>query len=256
MKYDFICIPYLLGIMAIVEGTLNLFFFFESPFMGYLIPISFQNLFLTQIFRSFLSIFFVPWLAMKVSLEAVTVAGYIFILGPFSFASYLEKVNSAKMKLHCRQFYPLVLTYNQVSLLVTLFNSLFSNRMFIRVIFPSLGIPELCFCTAFLMNNVLGFSMVTLLSVVGLVVLITVLLLLTFCANVRMESKAFLHSIDSLADFQRSQYSYRKRLICSMFPTRIKLGESNFVEMSTPLVVMSLCIQQTVNILCLKNGTN
>jgi len=225
--------------------------FLHSP----LIPVSFENLFLTQIFRSLLSLCFVPWLAMKFSLEAVTVAGSIFILGPFSFAFNLQKLGSSKMKSHW-QFYPLILTYKQVSLLVTLFNSLFCNRMFIRVIFSSLGIPVLCFCTTFLMNNVLGFSMVTLLSVVGLVVLITVLLLLTFCANVWVESKGFLHSIDSLADFQGSQYWYRKRLVCSMFPTRIKLGESNFVEMSTPLVVMSLCIQQTVNILCLKNGTN
>jgi len=220
---------------------------------GILIPVGFQDLLLSQLLRVLVSGLLIPWLTVKINLDALTVGGYIFVLGPLSFASYLQlNMMPAKMNIQ-EQFHAFVLKYKQVSLLVINFNSLFCGRMFIRVILPGLGIPIVCFSSIFLMKNVLSFDMVAFLSMVGLAVCLTVHLLLTFCADVWSNSNRFLHEISKVNSKQARYFSFRKRLLMSMFPIRIKLGESNFVEMSTPLVVMSLCIQQTVNILCLKN---
>jgi len=221
--------------------------------VGYLFPVSMQNWFVTQLFRGLLSGLLIPWATLKVNLDAWTVAGFIFLLGPFAFVSYLQKDCPAIMNLQER-FRSLVLRYKHVSLLVIQFNTMFCSRMFIRVIFPGLGIPIICFCSIFLMKTTLSFGMITLLFVFGFVVCLTIHLLLTFCAHVWSNSDRFMHEMIKLNSKRtRFRYSYRKRLLRSLLPIRIKLGESNFVEMSTPLVVMSLCIQQTVNILCLKN---
>jgi len=255
-KYDLIGVPYLLQVLAIAEGAVNLFFFFESPFVGYLIPASMQTWIVTQLLRALVSGLLIPWATLKVNLDAWSVGGFIFLLGPLSFASYLKSVGQAKANKFnsVRRFHALVLRYKLVSLLVIQFNSMFCSRMFIRVVFPGLGIPIICFCSIFLMKNSLSFGMITLLFVFGVVVCLTIHLLLTFCAQVWSDSKRFMWEMIKLNSKKiRFRYSYRKRLLLSMFPIRIKLRESNFVEMSTPLVVMSLCIQQTVNILCLKN---
>jgi len=250
-KFDFICVPYMIKVLAIAEGAANMYFFFEFPFMGYLIPEPIQKLLVIQLLRGLVSGFLIPWVTLKVNLDAWTVGGYMFILGPLSFASYLQNNCPAKMNL-LERFQALVLKYKQVTTLVIHFNSMFCSRIFIRVILPGLGIPIICVCSVLLLKNVLSFGIITLLSVFGLIVWSTIHLLLTFCAHLWSDSERFINEMIRL-NSNRARYSYRKRLLASMFPIRIKLGESNFVEMSTPLVVMSLCIQQTVNILCLRN---
>jgi len=212
-----------------------------------------QNWFVTQFLRGFVSGLLIPWTTLKVNMDAWTVGGFIFVLGPLSFASYLKNCGLAKLN-PLRQFNALIKRYKLVSLLVIYFNSMFCTRMFIRVVFPGLGILIICFCSILVMKNSLSFGMITLLFVLGLAACLTIHLLLTFCSQVWSDSERFMYEMIKLNSRRtRFRYSYRKRLLGSLFPIRIKIGEANFVEMSTPLVVMSLCIQQTVNILCLKN---
>jgi len=237
-----------------LQAELVLYFIdFNSWKIKIIIPVWFRNPIFIHVFRALYSGALIPWLTMKVNLDALTVAGYTFIIGPLAFSTYLVNLSDAKPnRMNMSKWFGIsVVKYHQISLLVNQFNSMFCCRMFIRVIFPGLGVPIICFCTIVLMKDMLSPSIIALLLVITIVMFLTMFLLLTFCANVWSNSVSFLYKI-SKYNSPVGKQSYRKRLLVSMFPIKIKLGESNFIETSTPLVIMSLCIQQIVNILCLR----
>jgi len=102
-----------------------------------------------------------------------------------------------------------------------------------------------------MVENKLNFSMIVLLTFFALVVGVTVEMILTLSANTWSSSLQFLIEMNKIPSGDaNNNISYRKRLLASLLPVRIKLGESNFVDMSTPLVVLSTCFQQTVNLVC------
>jgi len=246
--------PYLYGLLTFAEAAIHLKFFYESPFLGSLIPVEFPMMpcWCCDIFRYIYAGLLIPRVTFGIYLDCLTVVGYAFIIGPLSFATYVKGICGRRNEqLYCRNFANMVFNYKQVYLLIDRFNNLFCNRILVRVFFPGLAVPIVCTSTIFMLGNVLNFGLIILLLCLAIAIYASEELFYVLCAHLWKESEKLLDKMNQVNETNR-KFSYKKRVLASMVPMRIKLGDSNFVEKCTPLIILSLCIQYTVNILCLR----
>jgi len=229
---------------------LTFFFFYDSPFIGNLIPTRMQNSLAALVFKYFYSFGLVPFLTIRINVDALTVAGYHFILGPIAFTEYIESILGKRCGLS-RNFNTTVKTYNEVSILANEFNGIFCFRMFVKVLFPGFIVPIICVFTMVSLHNTLNASMTLVLTVLATLVFSTFEFLLTLCACLWSKSAKFMENFGAM-EHCKVNHAYKKKLMKSLMLIRIKLGESNFVEKCTPLVVLSLCFEQTATLLCLR----
>jgi len=233
------------------ETFVTLLFFYDSPFFGNLIPRSMQNsMALVTLFKYFYSLGLVPFLTLRIMEDAFTVMGYHFILGPFAFTEYVNSISVNKTRA-CRNLNACVKKYKQISTLVNEFNGIFCFRMFIKTVFPGYVVGIICIFTIVSLHSTMNASMTIILTALTLVIYLTVELLLTLCACLWSKSTHFLEAFSAMECYKVNR-AYKKRLMRSLMPIRIKLGESNFVEKSTPLIILSLCFEQTATLLCLR----
>jgi len=225
-------------------------FFYDSPFIGNLIPRRMQNSLAATLFKYLYSFGLVPFITLRIIVDTFTVSGYHFTLGPFAFTEYVNSISVNNTRV-CRNLNPCVKKYKEVSILVNEFNGIFCFRMFVKAIFPAFVIPIICIFTMVSLHSEMNTSMIIILSALTLVIYLTLELLLTLCACLWSKSTDFLQRFGAI-EYYQVNCIYKKRLMKSLMPIRIKLGESNFVEKSTPLIVLSLCFEQTATLLCLR----
>jgi hypothetical protein len=143
----------------------------------------------------------------------------------------------------------LVLKYRQLQVLNSMFNRIYQREFF------ALGMSTL---VLLVITN--GYFVITmphlppLLFMIGIyTILMEYLSLLTlFC----MASKVWSNSVDLEYSWRRndllSARALTRRYGKSLHPLKVKIGAVNFVELNTPFVFFSFCIQQTISLMLLK----
>jgi hypothetical protein len=143
----------------------------------------------------------------------------------------------------------LVLKYRQLQVLNSMFNRIYQREFF------ALGMSTL---VLLVITN--GYFVITmphlppLFFMIGIyTILMEYLSLLTlFC----MASKVWSNSVDLEYSWRRndllSARALTRRYGKSLHPLKVKIGAVNFVELNTPFVFFSFCIQQTISLMLLK----
>jgi hypothetical protein len=143
----------------------------------------------------------------------------------------------------------LVLQYRQLQVLNSMFNKIYQRELF------ALGMSTL---VLLVISN--GYFVLTMphlpplfLMLLAYTILMEYLSVITlFC----MASRVWSNSVDLEYSWRRndllSARALTRRYGKSLHPLKVKIGSVNFVELNTPFVFFSFCIQQTISLMLLK----
>jgi len=167
MKLFLLLINYLWIALFAVEVFLCLVFFNFPPFPGFLATTFLTSSVWNFLLRLIFTFGFVSPIALRSNANAIVMGAYHFFLGLYCFMNYLDclllphphknlRISNAK--------------YIQIKILVSQFNDIFSQRVFIKTFLPAFLVPFLCLYVVCKFHS--DFS---LLSIILLLVIVTVI---------------------------------------------------------------------------------
>jgi hypothetical protein len=149
-------------------------------------------------------------------------------------------------------YLPIVLKYRQLQILNIMFNNIYSRDLF-----------AICMAS-FLLVAIPGgyFILVThstspLVSTAGMYILLIAYITATVMFS--MAGKLWSESVECKCAWKANDQLKRKQIPLkygkSLQDLKVKIGSCNFVEKNTPFVFVSFCIEQTVNLLLMRERT-
>jgi len=234
--------------VVILEIIICFTFFHHSPFLGFLVDKIMSNNFGIFIVRLLYGFVFVGFVATHSTFHALFIGAYYFVLGLFCFLNYVKQL---RMLCEFHQFELWQSTYSQLSLMACQFNELYSKRLFIRTVFPGIVVAVSCFYAMVKFHLELDVISISVLLLIVIVLYPSLEIILAMAASIWVNSVSLISHFKVLVIVRRNN-AYKMKTLRVMRPLRIKLGESNFVESSTPLVFISYNLTQISSLLCIK----
>jgi len=143
------------------------------------------------------------------------------------------------------------LNFLKLSVLVAQFNEIFSYKMLIRAILSNLPVPICVLCVLLRfhhMFNLYIFVMPVIMCCSSFVLFETMLIME---ANVWIGSVR-LNQSRKINLNTKTKLGYKKKLLVSLKPLKIKVGSNNVVETGTPLEFVSYNISKFATLMCIK----
>jgi hypothetical protein len=264
MDYFMKTVPLCIVVFGIVIFMLALFFPAITPFLGKLIvqlddqPSMIDNRMLqlgrvifTISLRVFLASFTaVIYVAIMMGCWQVVMCEIIFSLRTIT--SAMNEMNHGMFWSGGTKQIPLVTRnvslLNKLQIFSTCFNSIYETRFFIYV----LGLAQATMIVGGYSVMKYGSNVPTIIAV-GLYAItamkyIIAGMFLTMSASVYEKSKAEIEKMQHLVSSTGNQIKYKKMLLKSLRPLKVKIGSVNFVDKMTPVVILCYVVEQTISL--------
>jgi hypothetical protein len=138
--------------------------------------------------------------------------------------------------------------YRELQVLNIMFNKIYQRDYFV-----------FCMGTVILVVVADGYSVITMHHISGIFVMLgfcmTFMEYIILITLFRMASKVWSNSVEFAWSWNRNERASRMRLMRrygkSLQPLKVKIGSTNFVELNTPFVFFSFCMEQTISLVLL-----
>jgi len=249
-KYFVSASNFFLYSIVLIEITSSFAFFYYPPFPGSLLPHDFSNSlggYVVLISRMIYPFLIVGYASMHTTVHGVGLGVYHWVFGIFGISNYLNHLLVFKQSRKLRT--STVFNYNQISLLLAQFNDLFSYNVFIKTITPGLFVPVSCLFVVLKYHGQLHVFSTLILLILALFIYVCLEFIFIMASSVWLRSGKVLQKFNTNL-MEEKRKAYFLRILKSQRCLKIKIGENNFVEASTPMSFASYNLTQLSTLLC------
>jgi hypothetical protein len=136
----------------------------------------------------------------------------------------------------------------QLQIFCTFFNSIYETRFFIYVLGLAQASMVLGGYSAIRSGNQIPFIIIVGLYAMTLIKYVIIGFFLTIAASTHVKSNAEIKLMQKQVSRTGGQMKYNQRLVKSLRPLKVNIGNVNFVDRLTPVVILCYVLEQTISL--------